>query len=133
MEEEATKVNGFTDETVSKHPSFSEQWEGICEWISDNYIVIQNANFDWSLILDHVDRYDLTMPSIRGVLCSQRSAQPWAMINNISCSEYGPSLDKLTKALGCDNERELNQDIHGALVDARQTGSVVQKLVSIAG
>ena len=46
-------------------------------YLKNQLIVIHNA-IDWPILLDHVDRYDLALPGIQGVFCSQKAAMPWA-------------------------------------------------------
>jgi len=128
MTDEACRVNGITNEQAQVHPSFQSQWPEICEWLDGQLVVIHNAEFDWSLIIDHVARYQVDSPRTEGVFCSQRAAQPWARMMNIKCSERGPSLDALTHTLGVEDLRRGNSGTHGALFDAEQTAEVVEAL-----
>jgi hypothetical protein len=82
------------------------------------------GNFNTMLMLrvkelDHVARYDLTMPQIKGVFCSQKAATPWAQAMNFPCSHRGPSLDLLTEVLGIEALRTQGDGIHGAAIDSR--------------
>lgn len=81
---------------------------------------IHNASFDWLILLDHVARYGLSMPPTQGVFCSQKAAIPWAQAMNLLCSQRGPSLDILTKALGVENLRTKIGGTHGAAIDSQQ-------------
>lgn len=123
--DEAAKVNGISQGQAEQHPSFIEQWPKILTRIEGHLLVIHNASFDWILLTDHVERYSVAQPKVRGVFCSQRAAQPWAQANGIPCSERGPSLDTLSDYLGLENLRHSQNNQHGALIDARQTVSVI--------
>ena len=91
-------------------------------------IVIHNATFDWPLIVEHIVRYEVDAPSIVGIFCTQRAAQPWAKAMGLKCSERGPSLDTLTEAMGVDNYRPELRGIHSAAMDAKQTAKIVEAL-----
>lgn len=132
LESSAAALNGFCKERVKKHPTFESQWDEVSKFIEGSLVVMHNAVFDWGLLSDHTERYGLPMPKVDGVFCSQRSANPWADINKLTYSGWGPSLDTLTAYLGLENERALNQAYHGALVDAKQGAYVVEKLRSVA-
>lgn len=90
--------------------------------------MIHNASFDWPILLDHVVRYRLSMPRIKGVFCSQKVATPWAVAINLQCSQRGPSLDALTKALGVEDLRNREGGIHGAKIDSQQSALVLKWL-----
>lgn len=128
MTKEAVKVNGISNEQAQGYPLFSSRWREICEWLAGRLVVIHNAEFDWPLIIDHVERYQVEPPSTAGVFCSQRAAQPWARAMGLKCSERGPSLDTLTQVLKVEDLRSENSGIHGAIIDARQTAAVVEAL-----
>lgn len=128
MSAEATKINGISQEQAQLHPSFQKQWPQIASWLQGHLLVIHNASFDWTLLVDHIARYNVKPPSIEGVFCTQRAAQPWAQSMGIPCSQRGPSLDTLSEHLGINNLRNSNQKMHGALIDAKQTAQVVLKL-----
>lgn len=125
---EASGINGISQEQAISHPTLKEQWPLIRPWIEGRLIVMHNAFFDWSLITDHIERYDVFIPKVAGVFCSQRNAQPWAQTRGIPCSERGPSLDALSQHLGINSLRQANQNYHGALIDAQQTANVVRHL-----
>jgi DNA polymerase-3 subunit epsilon len=128
---EASGINGISQEQAMGHPTFKEQWALIHPWIEGQLVVIHNAFFDWSLITDHIQRYDVGIPKVAGVFCSQRAAQPWAQSAGIACSERGPSLDALTKHLRIKSLRQANNNYHGALIDAQQTANVVRHLQAL--
>lgn len=128
ISEEAQAVHGITNEQATTFKSFGSQWSQIAEYLKDQLIVIHNASFDWPILLDHVARYNLKMPTIRGVFCSQKAAIPWAQARNLPCSHRGPSLDTLTKALGVDDLRAKMDGVHGAKIDSRQAAWVVEMM-----
>lgn len=128
ISEEAQAVHGITDEQASAFGTFESQWSQIADYFKDQLIVIHNASFDWPILLDHVARYDVTMPEIIGVFCSQKAATPWAQTTNLPCSHRGPSLDLLTEVLGVEDLRAKGDGIHGAMIDSEQTTRVVEKL-----
>jgi len=132
MKADATRVNGFIQEAVELHPHPTEVWDEVCAWIEGQVVVIQHAAFDWCILLDHAERYGLAMPKVEGVFCTLRANQPWGDLNGLATYERGPSLNKLTAFLGVENYRALNQDIHGALIDAKQTAAVVERLRTLA-
>ena len=126
ISEEAQAVHGITDEQAAAFETFESQWSQIAGYFKDQLIVIHNASFDWPILLDHVTRYDVTMPQIKGVFCSQKAAIPWAQAMNLSCSHRGPSLDVLTQVLGAEDLRSMSGGKHGAAIDSRQTSRVIE-------
>lgn len=126
ISEEAQAVHGISNEQAAKFESFESQWSRIADYLKGQLIVIHNASFDWPILLDHVARYGLEMPKIRGVFCSQKAATPWAQAMNLPCSHRGPSLDALTKALGVEDLRAKGSGIHGAKIDSRQAALLVE-------
>lgn len=131
ISEEAQDVHGITNEQASTFNSFESQWNQIAELLKDQLIVIHNASFDWTILLDHVARYHLTMPPIQGVFCSQKAVIPWAQAMHLSCSHRGPSLDTLTKALGVESLRAKKDGVHGAKIDSQQTSRVIEVLSGV--
>ena len=102
------------------------------EYLNGQLVVIHNASFDWPILLQHVKRFDLKLPEVRGVFCSQKAAIPWALAENVECGRRGPSLDTLTKTLSVKDLREESGGIHGARLDSLQTASVVERLRGLA-
>ncbi|MDT0499293.1 3'-5' exonuclease, partial [Algiphilus sp. W345] len=123
---EAQSIHGITNEQAGDFDSFNSQWNRIADYLKDQLIVIHNASFDWPILLDHVARYDLSLPPIQGVFCSQKAVIPWAQAANLPCSHRGPSLDALTKALGVEDLRAKIGGTHGAAIDSQQTALVVE-------
>ena len=128
ISEEAQSIHGITNEQAAEFESFDFQWNQIAEYLRDRLIVIHNASFDWPILLDHVARYDVTMPEIQGVFCSQKAATPWAQAKNLSCSHRGPSLDLLTEVLGAEDLRSKGDGIHGAAIDSRQAARTIEAM-----
>ncbi len=128
ISEEAQAVHGISNEQAAKFESFESQWGQIASYLKDQLIVIHNASFDWPILLDHVARYHLELPIIRGVFCSQKAAIPWAQARNLPCSHRGQSLDVLTKALGVEDLRAKKNGIHGAGIDSQQASQVVERM-----
>ncbi len=128
MTDAASKVNGISRQQARHHPTFSAQWPRILPWIEGRLLAMHNAAFDWPLIVDHVGRHSVRSPGVKGVFCSQRTAQPWAQAMGIPCSARGPSLDSLTEYLGLVNLRHARDHRHGALLDAKQTANVIARL-----
>lgn len=128
ISEEAQAVHGITNEQAAAFESFESQWNQIAEYLKDQLIIIHNASFDWPILLDHVARYELIMPSIQGVFCSQKAAIPWAQAMDLPCSYRGPSLDVLTEELGVEDLRAKNNGTHGARVDSRLAAQAVEKI-----
>lgn len=125
---EAQSIHGITHEQASEFKSFDDQWDQIADCLKDQLIVIHNASFDWPILLDHVARYGLSMPSILGVLCTQKAAIPWAQALNLPCSQRGPSLDVLTEVLGVEDLRAKVGGRHGAQIDSQQTARVAEEM-----
>ncbi|KAA1192720.1 3'-5' exonuclease [Pseudohalioglobus sediminis] len=128
ISEEAQAVHDITDAQAAAFETFESQWSQIGEYLRDQLIVIHNASFDWPILLDHVARYNLTMPQIEGVFCSQKAAIPWAQANNLPCSHRGPSLDLLTEVLGVEDLRSKSEGTHGAEIDSRQTTRIIEMM-----
>jgi len=132
ISEEAQSIHGISNEQAAGFEFFELQWEQIAGYLKGQLIVIHNASFDWPILLDHVARYDLTMPPTKGVFCSQKAAIPWAQAMMLQCSHRGPSLDTLTKVLGVDDLRAEASGAHGAKIDSQQTAEVVEWLRQLA-
>ena len=128
ISEEAQSIHGITNEKAAEFESFDAQWNQIAEYFKDQLVVIHNASFDWPILLEHVARYGLTMPSINGVFCSQKAATPWAQAKNLPCSHRGPSLDLLTEVFGVEDLRSKSDGIHGAAIDCLQTAQVIEAI-----
>ena len=128
ISEEAQAVHGITDEQAAAFETFESQWGQITDYFKDQLIIIHNASFDWPILLDHVARYDVTMPEIKGVFCCQKAATPWAQAKNLPCSHRGPSLDLLTEVFGVEDLRARVDGVHGAKIDSRQTSQLVEMM-----
>ena len=126
--EQAQAVHGITNEQAATFETFESQWSQIAGYLKDQLIVIHNASFDWPILLDHVARYDVTMPPIKGVFCSQQAATPWALAGNLPCSQRGPSLDLLIKVLGIEDLRSKSGGFHGAGIDSQQAAQVAETM-----
>ena len=122
--EEAQSIHAITNEQAAKFESFDSRWSQIAEYMNDQLIVIHNASFDWPILIDHIARYHLNMPSIKGVFCSQKATIAWAQAMEILCSHRGPSLGTLTKVLGIEDLRAKGDGTHGAGIDSRQAARV---------
>ncbi|MCP5203338.1 MAG: 3'-5' exonuclease [Pseudomonadales bacterium] len=123
---EAQSIHGITNEQAAEFESFDAQWQRIAEYLKDQLIVIHNASFDWPILRDNVERYELVMPQIQGVFCSQKAAIPWAQAMNLPCSHRGPSLDSLTELLAIENRRAGTDGVHGASIDSQQAAQVAE-------
>ncbi|RLA49632.1 MAG: 3'-5' exonuclease [Gammaproteobacteria bacterium] len=128
ISEEAQSIHGITNEQAVEFESFDSQWQQIAEYLKHQLIVIHNASYDWPILLDHVARYDLSLPKIHGVFCSQKAAIPWAQAMNLQCGHRGPSLDTLTKVWGVEDLRNKSNGIHGAAIDSQQAGRVTEAM-----
>lgn len=128
ISEEAQSIHGITNEQAIEFEPFDSQWDQITKYLKDQLIVIHNASFDWQILVDHVDRYDLEFPEIQGVFCSQKAATPWAQAMNLPCSQRGPSLDTLTEVLGVEDFRAKKKGVHGAKIDCWQAFLIVEEL-----
>jgi DNA polymerase-3 subunit epsilon len=128
ISEEAQSIHGITNEQAANFDSFESQWNQIADYLKNQLVVINNASFDWPILLDHVGRYGLALPEIQGVFCNQKAAIPWADAMDLRCSSRGPSLDTLTKALGVEDLRAKSGGTHGAEIDSQQTALVVETM-----
>jgi DNA polymerase-3 subunit epsilon len=128
----AEEVHGISDDEASTFPSFARQWDNIFRWLNGQTIVIHNADFDWPILLDHLSRYQLAQPNVKGVFCSQKNSTEWANAAGVSGSKRGPSLDSLIKHFGIEDLRAYSGGIHGAADDAWQTAKVVESLRNLA-
>jgi len=133
LKKEASLINGFDASEVKTFPLPNENWRKVEDLLNGKLVIMHNAAFDWRLIQDHIQRYQLTQLNVAGVFCSQRATQPWAEVVGIKCSSRGPSLDSLTEYLAVKNLRENEGNIHYASHDAIQTAGVINKLIRIAG
>ena len=124
--EEAQAVHGITNEQAAAFENFESQWNQIAEYFKDQLIVIHNASFDWPILLDHVVRYELDMPPVQGVFCSQKAAIPWAQARHLPCSRRGPSLDMLVREFDVEDIRAKKGGVHEAGADSKQASLVVE-------
>ena len=130
LKKEASLINGFDIDEVKAFRLPIERWAQVEALLNDQLLIMHNAAFDWRLIQDHIQRYQLAPLNITGVFCSQRAAQPWAESVGIQCSSRGPSLDTLTEYLAVESLRAKQGNIHHASDDAIQTAAVINKLVA---
>lgn len=128
----AEKVHGISDAEASTFPTIQSQWSSIHSWLSNTTVIMHNADFDWSIMQDHIRRYGLSQPVNVSTFCSQKNATAWANATGVSGSWRGPSLDKLTKHFGIEDRRQSLGGIHGAANDAWQTAMVVVALRNLA-
>ncbi len=128
ISKQAQSIHGISNEQASEFDTFESQWPEIVSHLNNQLIVIHNASFDWPILLDHISRYDLKKPSVKGVFCSQKAVIPWAQSLGLECGHRGPSLDVLTRKLDVQDLREMANGIHGAGIDSRQTGLVIAAL-----
>ncbi|WP_409525077.1 exonuclease domain-containing protein [Nitrincola sp. MINF-07-Sa-05] len=133
ISEEAQSIHGITNEQAAEFESFEAQWDQIAEYLKEQLIVIHNASFDWPILLDHADRYDLPMPPMKGVFCSQTATIPWGEEMKLPHSHRGPSLDTLTEYFGVENLRAKDAGLHGAKIDSQQTARVVEAMRQVGG
>jgi DNA polymerase III subunit epsilon len=130
---EAELIHGISNLRAASFERFDHQWQQIVPYMEGQLVVIHNANFDWPIFSQQVARYQLAMPMIRGVFCSQKAAIPWAQANRLACSDRGPSLATLTVALAVrDYRAENNEGKHGAKVDSQQTAEIVEAIRKLA-
>jgi len=132
ISKEAESVHGISNQQASLFETFESQWPKIEDYLNNQLVVIHNASFDWPILLDHVRRYALQQPKVKGLFCSQKAATPWAQAKNLECSHRGPSLNVLTKILHAEDLRARTNGIHGAKVDSQQTALVVEELKRMA-
>lgn len=128
----AERVHGISDAEAATFASFSSQWDSIRSWLDGSTVVIHNADFDWPILQDHIDRYRLKGAGAKRVFCSQKNAAVWASAVGVSGSKRGPSLDALTKHFGIDDRRQSLGGVHGAANDAWQTAMVVEAMRNLA-
>ena len=95
-------------------------------------VVIHNDAFDWMVINETAKKYKFRIPNVKGVFCSQKSSFPWAIAVGLEVSARGPSLDSLTQRFEIHDMRADIEGLHGALVDAKQTASLVEVLKKCA-
>ncbi|MCA1779770.1 MAG: 3'-5' exonuclease [Xanthomonadaceae bacterium] len=128
VSDEAQAIHGIANQQAARFGSFDSQWNPIATYLKDQLVVIHNASFDWPILLDHVRRYGLAFPEIKGVFCSQKAAIPWAQAMNIPSSHRGPSLDTLTAMFAVEDFRAKEGGLHGAKIDSQQTARVVETM-----
>lgn len=133
ISEEAQSIHGISNQQAAGFTPFDSQWHPIADYLKDQLIVIHNASFDWPILMDHVSRYGLSLPPIKGVFCSQKAAIPWAQAIKLPGSHRGPSLDVLTNVLGVEDLRAKNNGLHGASIDSQQTARVVEGMRRLRG
>lgn len=122
----AGSVHSIPPSNVCRFPDLSESWPDICESINNQFVVAYNALFDWRVLVFAGQTKALPNVQPAGVFCAQRAAQPWAMANNIECSERGPSLDAISQYLDLGSNAR-----HSALGDALLSYEVIVKLRAI--
>lgn len=128
----AFSVHGISWESTQAYPHLSDSWDDICGAISGKLVIAHNALYDWRVLSSAASKWELELPFVQGVFCTQRASQAWAMANNIKCSERGPSLDSLADYLGVENLRAENNDLHSASIDSELVALVAEKLRTMA-
>ncbi len=124
----AQAIHGISDEEACAFDPFGSQYQEILEYLTNQLVVIHNASFDWSILVDHLAKAESIPPIIEGVFCSQKAATPWAQSLGLPCSSRGPSLDTLTETLGVRDMRKGIEGKHSAGNDSQQAALVVERL-----
>ncbi len=118
MPSEAEAVHGLTTHFLSQKPLFSEQAEGLLEFIADSPLVAHNASFDFGFLnfeLEYCGRTAVCMTRMVDTLHLARSRHPGAK----------HSLDALCVRFGIDRSHRIK---HGALLDAQLLAQVYVEL-----
>lgn len=63
ISEQASAVNGFTNENVAKEPLFPEHWEKIKCYFEDAILIGHNCSFDIRALRTEFQRYNITPPN----------------------------------------------------------------------
>lgn len=62
ISEEATKVNGITNEMVAAAPTFDQVFPKFLDFVGGAYLVAQNAKFDMSFLMKHMLQNSIQRP-----------------------------------------------------------------------
>lgn len=126
--EGAKAVHGISGAQASEFPEINNCWDDLLSTLDGRLVVIHNAAFDWVVLNEAAKKHKLRVPRVKGVFCSQKSSFPWALAVGLDVSSRGPSLDSLTREFEIHDMRADIDGLHGALVDAKQTASLVEVL-----
>jgi DNA polymerase-3 subunit epsilon len=130
--EGARAVHGISEAEASEFPEINNCWDDLLSILHGRLVVIHNAAFDWMVINETARKHKFRVPHVEGVFCSQKSSYPWALAVGLEVSARGPSLDSLTRKFEIHDMRADIEGLHGALVDAKQTASLVEVLKECA-
>ena len=122
IDKNAQKIHGLTNEFLKDKPKFNEIAEDFESFLSDDTIIIHNAEFDLKFINYELENCGKTRikNEIIDTLKLARKEFP----------NQSVSLDALCKKLKIDNTRALNHNMHGAKLDAKLLSNVYLKLTS---
>ncbi|MBY0371513.1 3'-5' exonuclease [bacterium] len=62
ISEEATRVNGISNEMVAGAPTFDEIFPKFLDFVGSAYLVAQNAKFDMSFLMKYIMQKSLKLP-----------------------------------------------------------------------
>ena len=135
MPEQASKVNGITDEMLKGQSSIDEALPAFAEFCSDSLMVAHNAPFDFQFLLRAIEEHQ--SPAPRGMVLDtcQLARKTFSGLSNYKLSTL------------CDHLKINSNDFHRASADALYCGHLfihilkknnfsvqdVQKMVKLAG
>ena len=119
VETSAVNIHGITNEFLNDKPKFKDIASEFINYIGDSELIIHNAQFDMSFInfeLDNCGHKKISNKVIDTVLIARKEF-PGQLVN----------LDSLCRKL---NIKNINRNLHGALLDAHLLSIVYLKLTT---
>ncbi len=111
ISEEATRINGISNEMVADAPTFDEVFPKFLDFVGGAYLVAQNAKFDMSFLMKYMVQNKISRPfEVYDTMHFSRRCFP---------EESRHNLDVICKRLGL--EMAKGDDRHRSIGDVRLT------------
>jgi DNA polymerase-3 subunit epsilon len=119
MPEEAFRVHGLSTDFLAGHPTFAEVADAFLDFVSDDVLVIHNAEFDLGFLNAEMAR--LERPAL-----APRQVVDTVMLAREKFPGAPASLDALCRRFSIDNSRRT---VHGAMLDSELLAEVYLELM----
>jgi len=112
-----TRIHGIDADKVKDEPEFNEIWNKIKHYFAGSNVVAHNAGFDFSVLRQVLDLYEIEYPELKYSCSYQISKRAWK-------GQLSYRLDSMCKFLGIDLEH------HNAKSDASACAEISIKAFS---
>jgi len=123
---DAQEVHGISKESLKDAATFADLVNEINALLKDKTVIVYNANYDRSMLLNAAKANNVRVENLRGWHCAMRD---YASYNGTQNNWGNPKWWKLTDA--CTNEGIEVKDAHDALGDVRMTLALIKSMAGL--